>query len=96
MAISKWGSSRGVARTVASPNSLAALSAGDSADIVALDRNAPVEVAARLRHLGFRPGAQVTKLRVAPLGDPALYRLLGYDTCLRRQEAAYVEVRRRV
>ncbi len=46
----------------------------------------------RLRHLGFRPGTKVVKLRTAPLGDPAVYRLLGYDTCLRRHEAAYLEV----
>ena len=76
-------------------SNLAELSTGDSANIVAYTQNAPAEVMARLRHLGFRPGARITKLRVAPLGDPALYRLLGYDTCLRRREAEYIEVQRK-
>lgn len=69
------------------------LATGSSADIVALDPVAPEDVLTRLRHLGFRTGVPVTKLRSAPLGDPALYRLLGYDTCLRRHEAAYIHVR---
>lgn len=96
MTVSGSGCSQGESGTATSPISLAELPAGDSADIVSLNRNAPSEVVARLRHLGFRPGARITKLRVAPLGDPALYRLLGYDTCLRRQEAAYIEVQHTV
>lgn len=75
---------------------LAELAAGASAEIVALVPAAPEDLLTRLRHLGFRPGTQITKLRTAPLGDPALYRLLGYDTCLRRREAAYVEVQAEV
>ncbi len=74
--------------------SLAELAAGATAEIVALVPTAPTELLTRLRHLGFRPGTQIIKLRTAPLGDPALYRLLGYDTCLRRREAAYIEVQR--
>ncbi|WP_246398672.1 FeoA family protein [Mycobacterium vicinigordonae] len=62
------------------------------AEIVAVSQSAPSEVQIRLRHLGFRPGTRVVKLRTAPLGDPAVYRLLGYDTCLRRHEASYLEV----
>ena len=74
------------------PRTLADLSAGAEADIVALDPTAPEDVLTRLRHLGFRAGTRVIKLRTAPLGDPALYRLLGYDLCLRRHEAAYVRI----
>ncbi|MGD9622584.1 MAG: ferrous iron transport protein A [Mycolicibacterium sp.] len=74
--------------------SLAELAVGTTAEIVSLATHAPAELLARLRHLGFRPGTRITKLRTAPLGDPALYRLLGYDTCLRRRESSYVEVRR--
>ncbi len=68
------------------------LATGSSADIVALDPVAPRDVLTRLRHLGFRVGVPITKLRSAPLGDPAVYRLLGYDTCLRQREAAYIQV----
>ena len=72
--------------------SLADLPPGTVTDIVGLDAAAPADVLARLRHLGFRAGVRVSKLRTAPLGDPSLYRLLGYDMCLRRHEAAYIEV----
>ncbi|AQT79548.1 hypothetical protein B1R94_10085 [Mycolicibacterium litorale] len=71
---------------------LADLPVGARATIVTLDDNAPPGVLTRLRHLGFRSGVEVTKLRTAPLRDPAIYRLLGYDTCLRRREAAHVHV----
>jgi ferrous iron transport protein A len=71
---------------------LADLPVGNTANIVTLDPTAPPDVLTRLRHLGFRSGVEVTKLRTAPLRDPALYRLLGYDTCLRRREAAHVHV----
>lgn len=94
MTISKSGQSLTGSDAAAGRLSLAELATGSSAEVVALDPSAPVEVLARLRHLGFRPGTQVTKLRAAPLGDPALYRLLGYDSCLRRREAEYIDVHR--
>ncbi|OBR99675.1 hypothetical protein BHQ23_25980 [Mycobacterium gordonae] len=71
---------------------MADLAPGTGAEIVALDPAIADDVANRLRHLGFRPGVRVTKLRTAPLGDPSVYRLLGYDTCLRRREAAHIEI----
>jgi len=71
---------------------LADLPVGATANILTLDGTAPAEVLTRLRHLGFRSGVEVKKLRTAPLRDPALYRLLGYDTCLRRREAKHVRV----
>lgn len=49
-------------------------------------------VTRRLASLGFRPGTQVACLRRAPLGDPAVYRLRGYEICLRRREAGRVSV----
>ncbi len=73
-------------------STLADLAPGAGAEIVAFSAAIPSDVANRLRHLGFRPGTLVTKLRTAPLGDPSVYRLLGYDTCLRRQEAAHIEI----
>lgn len=74
------------------PRTLVDLAPGAAAEILGLDPTAPGEVSMRLRHLGFRAGIEVTKLRTAPLGDPSVYRLLGYDTCLRRREASYIEV----
>ncbi len=94
MAISKAGSAPSQSSTDSGRISLAELAVGCTAEIVELASHAPAELLARLRHLGFRPGTRITKLRTAPLGDPALYRLLGYDTCLRRRESTYVEVQR--
>jgi len=71
---------------------LADLSTGSAAEIVAFDPGASDDLLTRLRHLGFRAGTRIVKLRTAPLGDPAVYRLLGYDVCLRRHEAAYIEI----
>lgn len=47
-------------------STLADLTPGTGAQIVAFDAAIPADVANRLRHLGFRPGIQVTKLRTAP------------------------------
>lgn len=57
-----------------------------------IDDTTPDHVAQRLRHLGFRAGNVVETVRVAPLGDPTVYRILGYEMCLRRQEAGHIRV----
>ena len=49
-------------------------------------------VALRLASLGFRPGTVVSCVRPAPLGDPTVYRLRGYDMALRRREAEQIVV----
>ena len=71
---------------------LGTLPTGTAARILRLSSAAPPDVSTRLRHLGFRSGTQVTKLRTGPLGDPSVYRLLGYEACLRRKEADYLSV----
>ncbi|BBY98475.1 FeoA family protein [Mycolicibacterium fallax] len=76
----------------AAPFSLTQLKTGSSALIVGLSEDAPVEVTTRLRHLGFRAGNVVEARRRAPLRDPVMYRLLGYDMCLRANEACHVSV----
>lgn len=47
---------------------------------------------ARLMEMGLTRGAQVTVLRLAPLGDPMEVRVRGYALSLRRAEAAEVLV----
>lgn len=74
------------------PLTLANLGVGAVAAINGIASAAPEHVAMRLRHLRFRVGNSVQKIRVAPLGDPAVYRVLGYEMCLRRHEARHVEV----
>jgi ferrous iron transport protein A len=49
-------------------------------------------IARRLDDLGLRPGAVVRVLRRAPLGDPTVFELHGYQLCLRRSESARVRV----
>ncbi len=68
------------------------LAVGTLATIVGISEDAPQHVGLRLRHLGFRAGNEVHKIRVAPLGDPAAYRILGYEMCLRRHEARHIQV----
>ena len=49
-------------------------------------------IARRLDDLGLRPDTEVRILRRAPLGDPTVYELHGYQLCLRRSESARVTV----
>ena len=46
----------------------------------------------RLLDLGFVPGASVTILRKAPLGDPTAYLIRGAVIALREEEGALIEV----
>lgn len=41
----------------------------------------------RLMSMGMIPGAFATVIRVAPLGDPIMLEVAGYQVCLRRREA---------
>lgn len=50
--------------------------------------------ARRLMEMGLLPGTRVEVRRVAPLGDPIELRLRGYALCIRRAEAADIEVER--
>lgn len=46
----------------------------------------------RLLDLGFIPGTPVRVVRRAPLGDPIAFELRGSRICLRRREAARIQV----
>ena len=49
-------------------------------------------IARRLDDLGLRAGVEVEVLRRAPLGDPTVFELHGYQLCLRRSESGRVRV----
>ena len=51
-------------------------------------------VGRRLLDLGLLPDTPIRVVRRAPLGDPVVYELRGYQLCLRRSEAAHIWVRR--
>jgi ferrous iron transport protein A len=46
----------------------------------------------KLLSMGMTPGCKLAVMRVAPLGDPIEIRLRGFLLCLRRREAAAIEV----
>lgn len=49
-------------------------------------------IARRLNDLGIREGARIEVIRRAPLGDPTVFELCGYQLCLRRSESERVRV----
>jgi ferrous iron transport protein A len=52
------------------------------------------QIARRLNDLGIREGTVIEVIRRAPLGDPTVFELRGYQLCLRRTESRRVEVTR--
>ncbi len=46
----------------------------------------------RILEMGFIRGEKVTAILNAPLNDPILYNIMGYEVSLRRSEAALIEV----
>ena len=50
-------------------------------------------VAQRLLEMGLTPGADVTLVRFAPMGDPIEVKVRGYALSLRRADARSVRVR---
>jgi len=63
---------------------------GQSVRIVAVDGGDAI--ARRLDDLGLRTGVDVVVLRRAPLGDPTVFELHGYQLCLRASESGRVRV----
>lgn len=57
-----------------------------------LDVTGDDPIALRLNDLGIRKGVVIEVIRRAPLGDPTLFELCGYQLCLRRTESARVRV----
>jgi len=49
-------------------------------------------IARRLGELGVRKGIEIEVMQRAPLGDPTLFELCGYQLCLRRTESARIKV----
>ena len=66
---------------------------GASVRVVAVDGGDAI--ARRLDDLGLRAGVTVEVLRRAPLGDPTVFELHGYQLCLRQSESGRVRVESR-
>ena len=72
---------------------LSALNPGEEGRIASIDsRDA---IGRRLLDLGLVPQTRISLVRRAPLGDPSLYELCGYQLCLRKTEAERVQVTRK-
>ena len=46
-----------------------------------------------LLEMGLTPGAEVTLVKAAPLGDPLEFKVRGYELTLRREDACNIEIR---
>ncbi|MGW5326987.1 FeoA family protein [Streptomyces sp. NPDC004014] len=75
---------------------LADLRPGMSGTVIDIDESLEPSTARRLFDLGFAPGAEVTVLRKAPLGDPVVLRVAEYEVALRKAQTAGIRVRRTV
>ncbi|WP_265446640.1 FeoA family protein [Flexivirga meconopsidis] len=75
-----------------SATSLAGLRVGDEAAVTGFAAAAPAATTRRLHDLGFAPGAPISVIRKAPLGDPIVFRVAGYEIALRREQAKLIRV----
>jgi len=46
----------------------------------------------RLLDMGLTPGTVVTFIKAAPMGDPIVLNLRGYELTLRKEDAARIEI----
>ncbi len=74
----------------AKSSTLVGMKVGDRARIRSVGGDAAIEQ--RLAELGVIPGVEVELVRLAPLGDPMEFELMGYRLSLRRSEAEAVAV----
>jgi len=76
------------------PETLDQIPRGQFVSVVGVVGDEDDPIARRLNDLGVRKGVQIEVLRRAPLGDPTVFELCGYQLCLRRTESVRVEVSR--
>lgn len=69
---------------------LSDLNIGDRA--IVSDVRARGEVKRRLLDMGLCRGVDFTVIRIAPLGDPIVIKIKGFDLSLRKEEAAFISV----
>lgn len=74
-----------------SSKTLEGLACGCSAKITQLTKDA-LPFRRKLLAMGIIPGAWVTMVQAAPLGDPLEVEVCGTRLCLRRSEAATIDV----
>ena len=70
---------------------LSEMNIGDKGEIKSV--KASGEIRRRLLDMGLVEGVQFTVLRVAPLGDPIVVKVKGFDLSLRIKEARQIKVK---
>ncbi len=70
---------------------LSELREGDEAQILKVAGNGPFRK--RLMEMGFRKGERLQVMKYAPLKDPVMISIKGYNISLRVQEAAFITVK---
>lgn len=70
---------------------LSELKSGQSATVLSL-QGGQGAYRKRLIALGLTPGAVVTMRHIAPLGDPVELEIRGVAVCLRKVEAAFIQL----
>ncbi len=71
---------------------LAQVSPGQRAQVVGYDEGLDAATARRLGDLGLAPGEAVTVVRRAPLRDPVIFRVAGFEVALRASQASTILV----
>nr|WP_296883454.1 FeoA family protein [uncultured Methanobrevibacter sp.] len=66
---------------------------GETVTMVKFLEEGDVELRRHLLSMGFVKGAKIKIKKVATLGDPIEMNVKGYDVCLRKEEAANIEVK---
>lgn len=87
--------SRAALRTVpvaSERTTLAHIAPGQSAQVIGYDDALDSATARRLGDLGLAPGEPVTVVRRAPLRDPVIFRVAGFDVALRASQASTILV----
>ncbi|GAC58585.1 putative ferrous iron transport protein A [Gordonia hirsuta DSM 44140 = NBRC 16056] len=69
---------------------LSRVAVGATATIRDVSDSCPEPVRRRLASLGFDDATRVRKVRRAPMGDPSVYEVMGYQICLRDREAQHI------
>lgn len=72
--------------------SLGQLSVGDQGTVSGLKPGIEPRLARRLIDLGFGTGTRVEVVRRAPLGDPCIYRVCGYEIALRSEQTRLITI----
>lgn len=74
--------------------SLDSLPASQSARVVGISSDFPRSRRERFEDLGLLPGAEISRIHTAPLGDPAAYLIGGGVLCLRAEDSRHVIVKK--